>query len=105
MSDLIYERIKANLSTLKMTNTLETIDNYLEHAIKEKLNIVEILDHIFLQEATFRNSKSTNMRINMAGFPFKKSLDDFDFDFQPSINKDQVMQLATMRFETVSNFV
>ena len=38
------------------------------------------------------------MRINMAGFPFRKSLDDFDFEFQPSINKEQIMELATMRF-------
>lgn len=98
MSDLVYERIKDSLSTLKMTNTLETMDNYLEHALKEKTSILEVLDHIFTQEAMFRDNKSTNMRINMAGFPFKKSLDDFDFDFQPSINKDQVMELASMRF-------
>jgi len=98
MSDLIYDRIKENLTSLKMINTLETIDNYLEHALKEKASVLEVLDYIFSQEASYRSSKATNMRVNMAGFPFKKSLDAFDFDFQPSINKDQILELATMRF-------
>lgn len=98
MSDLIYDRIKDNLLSLKMTNTLEIIDNYLEHAIKEKTPVLEVLDHILTGEAVFRSNKSTGMRINMAGFPFKKTLADFDFEFQPSINKDQIIELATMRF-------
>lgn len=34
----------------------------------------------------------------MSGFPYKKTLAMFDFDFQPSINKEQLMELATMRF-------
>lgn len=98
MSDLIYERIKENLTSLNMTNTLDTMDNYLEYALKEKAGVLEVLDHIFAEEASYKSNKSTNIRINMAGFPFKKSLDDFDFEFQPSINKDQLLELATMRF-------
>ena len=34
----------------------------------------------------------------MAGFPFRKGLDMFDFSFQPSIDKEQIMELATLRF-------
>ena len=34
----------------------------------------------------------------MSGFPIKKTLDDFDFSFQPSIDKHQINELATMRF-------
>ena len=41
MGELMYDRIKENLLTLKMLNTLETIDNYLEQAIKEKKSVVE----------------------------------------------------------------
>lgn len=98
MSELIYDRIKDNLVTLKMSNTLEIMDNYLEHAIKDKTPALEILDHIFAQEADNKRLKSTNTRIQMAGFPYRKTLDDFDFDFQSSIDKNQIMELATMRF-------
>ena len=54
MSELIYERIKDSLTTLKMTNTLEIMDNYLEHAMKENTPVLDILDHIFAREAESR---------------------------------------------------
>lgn len=98
MSELIYDRIKENLSHLKMSNTIETIDNYLEKAIKDKTGVLEVLDHILANEAKSKKNKSANTRIQMAGFPFRKTLDDFEFDFQPSIDKGQIMDLATMRF-------
>ena len=98
MSELIYNRIKENLVSLKMVNTLDILDNYLEHALKDKTGTLEILDHIFAQEAQSKKIKTANTRIQMAGFPFRKILDDFDFDFQASIDKDQIMDLATMRF-------
>jgi len=98
MSELIYDRIKDNLSILKLTNTLEIMDNYLEQAIKDKTPSLEILDHLFAQEANTKRIKSANTRIQMAGFPFRKTIDDFDFEFQSSIDKDQIMELATMRF-------
>ncbi len=43
----------------------------------------------------------------MSGFPIKKTLEDFDFSFQPSIDKRQIEELATMRFretERISSF-
>ena len=98
MGELMYDRIKENLLALKMPNTLETIDNYLEQALKEKKSVVEVLDHIFSNEARYRTLKTANTRIQMAGFPFRKTLEDFEFGFQKSIDKDQVMDLATMRF-------
>ena len=43
-------------------------------------------------------------QIQMSGFPIKKTLDDFDFSFQPSIDKRQINELATMCFlENVEN--
>jgi predicted transport protein len=47
MSEVLYNRLKENLEALKMRHTLEILDNYLEQAIKDDLNIVDILDHIF----------------------------------------------------------
>lgn len=98
MSELAYERIKNNLETLGMKNTLTIIDNYLERAIHEKKNIVDILDHILTEEAKSKKSRAVENQIKMSGFPYKKTLDMFNFDFQPSINREQIMELATMRF-------
>ena len=38
MSELTMERLRENLESLKMKNTLEILDNYLERAVKDKLN-------------------------------------------------------------------
>jgi DNA replication protein DnaC len=98
MNEITYERVRENLTALKMHNTLETIDNYLEKAIHDKTNIVDVLDHILTEEAKYRKKRAVDSQIQMSGFPFKKTLDTFDFKFQPSIEKSQIEELATMRF-------
>lgn len=42
MTELIYERLKENLKSLNMPNTLEILDNYLERTIKDDLNILVV---------------------------------------------------------------
>ena len=106
MSEILYERIKDNLTALNMKHTLEILDNYLERAIKDNLNIVDVLDHIFTEEARQKRFRAYEKQIQMSGFPIKKGLDDFDFSFQPSIDKRQIDELATMRFiENAENIV
>ena len=72
MTEFTMDRLRENLESLKMKNPLEILDNYLERAYEKQ--------------------------IQMSGFPIKKTLDDFDFSFQPSIDKRQIDELATMRF-------
>jgi DNA replication protein DnaC len=98
MSTLVYERIKENLKNLNLPNTLSIIDNYLELAIKDKVNIVEVLDHLFNEEAKFKKSRAAEIQVNVAGFPYKKTLEDFDFEYQPSIDKNLIEELTTLRF-------
>ena len=98
MNELTMDRLKENLESLKMKNTLEILDNYLERAVGEKLNIVDVVDHIFAEEAKFKRRRAYEKQVQMSGFPIKKTPDDFDFSFQPSIDKRQIDELATMRF-------
>ena len=98
MSEVTYERIKENLFALNMKNTLEIIDNYLERAIADKVNIVDVLDHIFSTEARAKKGRAVENQINMSAFPFRKTIEMFDFSFQPSIDKSQIDELCTMRF-------
>ena len=81
-----------------MKNTLEILDNYLERAVADKLNIVEVLDYIFSEEAKFKRKRAYEKQVQVSGFPIKKTLDDFDFSFQPSIDKRQIVEFAAMRF-------
>jgi len=98
MSELTMDRLRENLASLKMKNTLEILDNYLEMAVKDNFNVVDVLDHIFAEEAKSKRRRAYEHQVQMSGFPLKKSLDDFDFSFQPSIDKRQIDELSTMRF-------
>jgi len=106
MSEFTYERLRENLERLKMKNTLEILDNYLERALKDNTNVVEILDYIFSEEAKNKTRRAVEKQIQMSGFPMKKGFSEFDFNFQPSIDVRQIDELRTMRFlENTENIV
>jgi DNA replication protein DnaC len=77
MSEFVMERLRESLVALKMGNTLEILDNYLERAIKDNINLVEALTHIFCEEAKAKRKKAYEIQIRTSGFPIKKGLDDF----------------------------
>ncbi len=70
-----------------MRNRLEILDNYLDRAVAENLNIVKVLAHIFSEQAKSKRGQTYEKQIQK--FPIKKALGDFDFSFQPSIDKRQ----------------
>ena len=98
MSEMVMDRIRENLTSLKMRHTLEILDNYLERAVKDNLNVIEVLDHIFTEESRYKRRRAYETQLMTSGFPMRKELGDFDFSFQPSIDKRQIDELATMRF-------
>ena len=55
MSETVYERIKKNPDVLNMKNTSLILDNYLEKAVHDKKNIVEVLDYLLAEEAKTNN--------------------------------------------------
>ena len=69
MSEFTMDRLRENLESLKMKNTLEILDNYLERAVAENLNIVDVLDHIFSEEAKSKRKRAYEKQIQMSGFP------------------------------------
>ena len=60
----------------------------------EIATIQSILEH----EYTHRHDRSVQLRIAQAKFPFTKTIDDFDFSFQPGLNQQQVIQLSGLSF-------
>ena len=63
MSEFTMDRLRENLESLKMKNTLEILDNYLERAVAENLNIVDVLDHIFSEEAKSKRKRAYEKQI------------------------------------------
>jgi DNA replication protein DnaC len=70
----------------------------LEQAAKRELGYADFLNEVLGLELAAKQSKHLTMRISMARFPFQKSLEVFDWSFQPSIDPKIIKELATGRF-------
>ena len=91
----IYTKLEDNLTKLKLTAIKEYLPSYLEG---NDLSLPEILEQLTSKELAYRTQRSAKMSIHVAHFPYTKGLDEFDFDFQPSVDKQRIMNLASMNF-------
>ena len=91
-----YERVHEYLSKLGMTTMDSIIDTYLETSHDKP--VIDILDHLLSEELRHKLSRKTENILNWSGFPFRKTMDDFDFSFQPSIDRSTLDDLMTMRY-------
>ena len=91
-----YERVHGYLNRLGRTVTEQILHNYLE-SVKDK-PFKEIFNHLLEQEVKNLKSRKVEMRLNYSGLPFRKTLEQFDFSFQPSIDRKVLDDLMTMRF-------
>jgi DNA replication protein DnaC len=98
MSTLIYERLHQNLIDLGLITVEDILDNYLEHANNREKSVLEILDYLIEEEKNSRNNKKTERNLKLSGLPFRKKFEDFNFDFQPSIDRSVMNELKTLKF-------
>ena len=91
---LAYERLHDNLEKLKLNTISEILDNYLEIASREERSIIEILDHLMQEEQQSKTNRSIEFKMRLAGFPVRKTLDDFEFlEFQAKKKPDIINKL------------
>src|SRR5512136_2296495 len=93
-----YERLHHNLKLLNLITFESILDNYLEIASRDEKSTIEILDYLIAQEVQSKEAHSLSLRMRMAGFPVEKRLVDFDFKFQPSIDRASINEIASLRF-------
>jgi DNA replication protein DnaC len=98
MNNFSYERLHSNLQYLKLNTIEELLDNYLEIAARDSKTTMEVLDYLFEQEKKHREATAFEKRMKSAAFPVKKTLEEFDFEFQSSIDKKVIEDLETLRF-------
>jgi DNA replication protein DnaC len=98
MGNLEYERLHENLKAMDMEKMSDILDSYLEVAAKEDLSTIQILDHLINEQYEAKRQKLIDTRIRFAKLPYQKTLEEFDFDFQPSIDKKMINDLAGMKF-------
>lgn len=93
-----YNQLMNNLDLLKLHKIKEILPNYLDAVVQQEKSAVEILHELMEKEVEARKQKAVLINTQMANFPFVREIRDFDFDYQPSINRTQIMDLGTLRF-------
>jgi DNA replication protein DnaC len=91
-------RIGEYLQRLKLFRVQERLETLLQEASAQELPYSDFLDRLLTEEVTAKEEKHVTMRTAMARFPYRKTLESFDFSFQPSVDRKKLQELATCRF-------
>ncbi|MCG8502312.1 MAG: ATP-binding protein, partial [Firmicutes bacterium] len=79
-----------DLKALKLSGVVKTFDIRNEQAIKEKLSYIEFFELLIEDEMSNRRDNSYKKRTAKARFPSIKTLEEYDFNFQPKLNRQQI---------------
>ena len=88
------ERIQDQLQRLRLIRLAEELPALLQEASKKDLPYSDFLEEVLSREIAAKHERHTAMKTSMARFPFQKTLDSFDFKFQPSIDPKLIKELA-----------
>ena len=83
------------LKALRLSGILETLSVRNQQAIEDKLSYVEFLQQLLEDEVERRGQKQLALRIRRASFAAEKTLEGFDWSFNPTLNRQQILDLAT----------
>jgi len=86
------------LDKLKLDHLEAQLDAVCEQAAQRQLDYKTFLTQALATEWQGRYQRGIEARLGQARFPWLKTLDQFDFDFQPSLDRRQVRELAGMSF-------
>lgn len=95
---IAVEKARMHLEQLGLAQAAEVLDGRLEAAAKGRVPYADFLADLLSIEAAARRERYMVTRTKLAHLPFRRTLEDFDFAFQPSIDERQVKELATLTF-------
>lgn len=92
------ETLKENLRNFKLAGMLMSLEERISHANDKQLSYQQFLEILCEDELNNRNDNGYKKRYAKAKLPAHKTIEDFDFSFQPSLNKKQINDALTCQF-------
>ncbi len=92
------DRLRANLKRLGLHTITDIVEREAQKAAKTKQSYTGFLGHLVDEELAAKSDRSVNARIARARFPAIRTLEAFDFAFQPSLNASLIRELAELGF-------
>lgn len=92
------QKLINGLTDLGMEKMQEFLPHYSELVNKGDISFSEALEELVEIEKKNKQTRRDAINLHIANFPFIKTLDDFDFDFQPNLNKKELLELNGLGF-------
>lgn len=93
-----YKKLIDNLEYLKLNQMVTHLDETIDFMNNSQLSFVDTLIKLTDYEIDMKEINMVRSMVKVAAFPHRKEIKDFDFAFQPSVNKEQILDFATLRF-------
>lgn len=95
---LVMERLTDNLTRLKLSRLREKLPELVKAAEVDSWSYLHLLDTLFEEEVATREQNRIESVLKGSGLPYIKTLDEFDFVFQPGINRQKIVNLFDLAF-------
>jgi len=94
MNDILTDKLK----NLRLAGFVKSADMRIEQAIKENMSFLEFLEMLVNDEVMNRTINGNAKRMHNAKFPQHKTIEEFNFSYQPSITRQSIYNLGTCEF-------
>lgn len=98
MSSHLAPQLIQKLKQLRLSGVLDTLDIRNRQAIEQKMSFTDFLMQLVHDEVERRDQKKLTTRLRRANFPGEKTLENFNFDVRPTLNRQWIFDLATCAF-------
>jgi len=91
-------KLKSYLADLAMPGSLEVVDSLMEKLDQGSMSPAEAMERLISAQVSLKRERRLSIALNSSKLPSVKKLDSFDFSFQPSIDRSQILNLHELTF-------
>ena len=95
---LVAERIESNLNRLRLPRIRDILERTAKTAEQKGSSYLGFLDELLEEEVAHKEQRRIDTALKISGLPFIKGIDEFDFTFQPKLDRQKVMSLFDLTF-------
>ena len=94
----MYAKLVNNLNALGFTDIAKYLPEYLNKTVQDGTSVQEALVHLTDIEIAKRDERAAQVQVSVSHFPYIKTANEYDYSFQPNINKAMIDDLCSLRF-------
>ncbi|MEV0901264.1 ATP-binding protein [Actinoplanes sp. NPDC049802] len=98
MTELVTSRIQASATKLGLPHLSITLHELAKRADADAMSYLDFLDLVLQEELAVRDDRRFRAGLRLSKLPHHKTLDDYDFSFQPELDPRKIRELATLAF-------